>query len=170
MYLGYPLKYNGHEYSKVFDLVSWIISAIPYIAIPAAAMHSCGLYEGSCKEVSNDLKGMGYKWLGGFKDGAFNLYSAIQSLKVNEIWIILHCCVSSTVKNILHGQKHVDFLFWMFEKRIVMIVSNKKYLLYYVSNHRWISVKSFPGLISTKNMIMTPNICMITIVSLIEKS
>lgn len=50
MYLGYPLKYNGHEYSKVFDLVSWIISAIPYIAIPAAAMHSCGLYEGSCKE------------------------------------------------------------------------------------------------------------------------
>ena len=85
MYLGYPLKYNGHEYSKVFDLVSWIISAIPYIAIPAAAMHSCGLYEGSCKEVSNDLKGMGYKWLGGFKDGAFNLYSAIQSLKVNEI-------------------------------------------------------------------------------------
>ena len=118
MYLGYPLKYNGHEYSKVFDLVSWIISAIPYIAIPAAAMHSCGLYEGSCKEVSKEHKGMGYKWWGGFKDGAFNLYSAIQSLKVNEIWIILHCCVSSTMKNILHGQKHVDFLFWMFEKRV----------------------------------------------------
>ncbi|XP_048749741.2 sodium- and chloride-dependent GABA transporter 2-like isoform X2 [Ostrea edulis] len=50
MYLGQPLRYAGHEYSKVFDLVSWIISAVPYIAIPAAAMHSCGLYEGSCKE------------------------------------------------------------------------------------------------------------------------
>lgn len=50
MYLGYPLSYNGHEYTKVFDLVSWIISAVPYIAIPAAAMHSCGLFEGTCKE------------------------------------------------------------------------------------------------------------------------
>ncbi|XP_062604268.1 sodium- and chloride-dependent GABA transporter 2-like isoform X1 [Saccostrea cucullata] len=50
MYLGSPMKYAGEEYSKVFDLVSWIISAVPYIAIPAAAMHSCGLYEGTCKE------------------------------------------------------------------------------------------------------------------------
>lgn len=52
MYLGFPLSYNGHEYTKVFDLISWIISAVPYIAIPAAAMHSCGLFEGTCKEVS----------------------------------------------------------------------------------------------------------------------
>ena len=93
-YLGYPLKYNGHEYSKVFDLVSWIISAIPYIAIPAAAMHSCGLYEGSCKEVSKEHKGMDYKWWKGLIYGVFN--SAMQSYRV---------------KNILHGQKYGDFFF-----------------------------------------------------------
>lgn len=56
MYLGFPLSYNGHEYTKVFDLISWIISAVPYIAIPAAAMHSCGLFEGTCKEVSYWVK------------------------------------------------------------------------------------------------------------------
>ena len=39
-----------------------------------------------------------------------------------------------------------------------MIVSNKKYLLYYVSNHRWISVKSCFGLISTTDLMMIPNI------------
>ena len=51
------LKYNRHEYSKVLDLVSWIISAIPYIAISAApCMHSMGLYENTCKEVSTDSR------------------------------------------------------------------------------------------------------------------
>ena len=40
-----------------------------------------------------------------------------------------------------------------------MTVSYKKYLLYYVYNHRWwISVKSCFGLISTTDLIMIPNI------------
>ena len=62
MYLGYPLKFNGREYSKVFELVSWIISGSPYIDIPAAAMHSRGLYEGTCKEVGKDSKSKISKW------------------------------------------------------------------------------------------------------------
>uniref|UniRef100_K1PXV8 Sodium-and chloride-dependent glycine transporter 1 n=1 Tax=Magallana gigas TaxID=29159 RepID=K1PXV8_MAGGI len=44
------LAATATAYTKVFDLISWIISAVPYIAIPAAAMHSCGLFEGTCKE------------------------------------------------------------------------------------------------------------------------
>ncbi|CAG2195649.1 unnamed protein product [Mytilus edulis] len=44
------VSYNNYYLLDVWVLISWIISAIPYIAIPAAVLHSCMSYDGSCDE------------------------------------------------------------------------------------------------------------------------
>jgi len=45
------ISYAGHGVSDLWDLISWLLAGVPYIAIPAAAIHSCMLHEGSCDEV-----------------------------------------------------------------------------------------------------------------------
>ncbi|KAK3095038.1 hypothetical protein FSP39_009518 [Pinctada imbricata] len=44
------LTYANHRYAQTWDLVSWIISAVPYLAIIAVAMYSCATHEGMCGE------------------------------------------------------------------------------------------------------------------------
>lgn len=48
--INQKVSYNNYYLTDVWVLISWIISAIPYIAIPAAVLHSCMSYDGSCNE------------------------------------------------------------------------------------------------------------------------
>lgn len=50
-----PIKYAGHQVSDLWELISWLLAGIPYIAIPAAAIHSCMLHEGDCSERARYL-------------------------------------------------------------------------------------------------------------------
>lgn len=42
------VSYDNYALVDVWELVSWIISCTPYIAIPAAILHSCMMFEGEC--------------------------------------------------------------------------------------------------------------------------
>ncbi|XP_060078296.1 sodium- and chloride-dependent GABA transporter 2-like isoform X2 [Ylistrum balloti] len=50
-----PISYAGHQVSDLWELISWLLAGVPYIAIPAAAIHSCMLHEGDCSERSRYL-------------------------------------------------------------------------------------------------------------------
>ena len=46
--LNQNVSYNNYSLTDVWVLISWIISCIPYIAIPCAVLHSCMMFEGEC--------------------------------------------------------------------------------------------------------------------------
>ena len=43
--------YDGKKISGTWDLVAWILASAPFLAIPAAAIHSFQVEEGSVKRV-----------------------------------------------------------------------------------------------------------------------
>ena len=169
IYLGYPLKYNEHKYSRVFDLVSWIISALPYIAFPAADRLSYGIFEGTCKEVSKEYNGMVLKWLEDFIYGALILIcSLIEWMKLEQ-----YCtAVYHRQWNIFCMAKNMKISFFRCVKKNHGRINYEKYLLHFVSDHKWISVKSCLGLVSTTIWLwhLIYDTYMITIVSLMRAS
>ena len=47
--------YDGVKISGTWDLVAWIFASAPFLAVPAAAIHSFQVEEGSVKKVKWEL-------------------------------------------------------------------------------------------------------------------